>query len=237
MKKFLILCAFVWVAALPACDDGPVYEDAAAASPDGITLRLTGNLQGIDSWSGEYSVVAAGFGESDYAVISRKITPDPDGEVSLVLTGIGSEVKRLELCVINRLRKRIVSFASVDCSAASERVDMEVGTLDVSMFRAIQQNIFDAYCIQCHGGSAMAGAGLHLTEGRSYEALVNVPSTKSPDGAPLVQPFDVANSFLHTTLNTDISLTQNWRMDHVDMVQFPDLLALLDDWIAAGAGK
>ena len=40
-------------------------------------------------------------------------------------------------------------------------------------------------CAHCHGGSSSAAANLYLTEGKSYEALVNRPS-KKVDGMLLV---------------------------------------------------
>ena len=53
--------------------------------------------------------MVAGFDdESEYAIVSKVIpTPETDGgEVEVILSGISEEVTEIELCVINRLRKR-----------------------------------------------------------------------------------------------------------------------------------
>ena len=69
---------------------------------------------------------------------------------------------------------------------------------------SIQREIFDTTdssgrtaCIQCHApvGGRGAAAGLNLTSGSSYAALVNVPSVQKP-GAIRVGPGDPDNSYL-----------------------------------------
>lgn len=100
------------------------------------------------------------------------------GEVEVILFGISEEVTEIELCVINRLRKRVVSFQTIeDFTATADTTFMEVGTIDVSMYHTIQQQVFDKTCTACHGGSAKPAAELNLLTGESYEDLVNQPST------------------------------------------------------------
>ena len=71
-------------------------------------------------------------------------------------------------------------------------------------FSSIQHEIFDTTdssgrtaCVQCHApaGGRGAAAGMNLTSGSSYAALVNAASTLKP-GAIRVIPGDPDNSYL-----------------------------------------
>ena len=103
-----------------ACDDGPVEEHYAQMSQEGRTVNLTAHVTGLDSWPSEFSLVVAGFGEKEYAIISKTVVPDSDGEASVTLSGVSMEATTVELCMINKLRKRIVSYYTVDCSGEGD---------------------------------------------------------------------------------------------------------------------
>ena len=166
---------------LCACDDGRIYPETNT-SADGKTVVLEGVLEGFDSWSSNYRVSIAGFEQADdeYASVSKVITAsDIQGGKALVeLSGIKDNVTLVRLCVLDRLRRHIVGFKEVDISDATEPVKMDVGTIDISMFNAIQQSFFNTTCANCHGASNRAAAGLFLTEGKSYQALVDVDSKR-----------------------------------------------------------
>lgn len=238
MRKRIItyLTALFAVAGLlSACDDGRIYDETVQVEREGGSVRLTGHLTGNTNWANGYSIVLAGFSDdSQYAKTAKGITTGTDGSMDIVLSGIPSEVNTIEICAINRLRKRIVSFYTYDYTEQTDTIRINAGEVEASMYKSIQENLFDRTCINCHGGSTSAAAGLYLTEGRSYDALVNVVADKSEaDSLLFVQPYNSEESFLHLVLKTDISI--GWSMDHVDMVTSGDLLQLLDDWIDAGA--
>lgn len=69
------------------------------------------------------------------------------------------------------------------------------------VFSAIQAQIFTPSCAtsSCHAGGAPA-AGLNLTVGNSYAALVGIASTEDPN-ILRVEPFDAANSYLMQVLD------------------------------------
>ena len=66
------------------------------------------------------------------------------------------------------------------------------GTLTATL-SSIQREVFNPACVVHHGPSA-AEADLDISEGRSFENLVNVPSTQV--GIDLVTPNDAENSYL-----------------------------------------
>lgn len=227
----LLLCA---VYLTTACDDGRIYPDDVIVEREGGTVRVSGQVSGQGSWASGYSLVLASFSDdSEYAKTAKGLSVAADGTMDLVLSGIPSEVTTIEICAINKLRKRLVSFYRYDYTEQNDTVRIDAGTLDVGMFHAVQTNVFDRTCTSCHGGSTSAAAGLYLTAERSYDALVNVPADLSPEGLNYVTPGNVDSSFLHQVLNTDVSAS--WSMDHIDMITSSDLLNLVDDWIENGA--
>lgn len=235
MKRYLLYMLLFLTWSLIACDDGKIYDETVIVTGEGRTLKLTGQITGVESWPEEYSVVVAGFGDGEFAVASKSVPASAaDGEeLEVTLSGISDEVKQVELCVINKLRRKIVSFYQLDCSTISDTIKMEVGTINAGMFHCIQQEVFNNSCTTCHGGSTSAGAGLYLTEGKSYTALVGKKAVKDKAGSLLVKPGEASASFLHKVLNTDVS--KGWRIDHSDLGLMPALLTMIDNWIDAGA--
>ncbi|MBQ8672772.1 MAG: hypothetical protein IJ511_01750 [Bacteroides sp.] len=220
-----------------ACDDGRIYEHTVQNAGDGRVLKLTGRLAGCEKWTEDYSVVVAGFnGKSEYAVMTKSVSSAAaDAVQQVVMAGIGEEVSTVELCVINKLRKRVLTFLSMDCAFfADDTLYMDAGTLDVSMYATIQDQLFNTTCANCHGASTQAAAGLYLTAGHSYAALLNQPSTVMP-GELLLKPHDAENSLLYRLLSTDI--TASWSYDHSKEVLSETMQQLVADWIEGGAEK
>lgn len=239
MKKisiFLFALSLV-MSVCTSCDDGRIYEKTVVTTEEGRVLKLTGEITGLSSWGDTYSVVVAGYSdESDYAVITKALPANHvDGEpLQLVMNGISEEVKTLKLCVINRLRKSIVDFRTLeeaDLLSATDTIRMNIGTLDVDMYHSIQAHVFDLNCTSCHGQSTYAAAGLFLTEGKSYDALVNKHSDRNTEML-LVAPGDVEQSFLHVVLHNNNVISH----DHLDILSGKtELLDLVDSWIKNGA--
>ena len=239
MRKnpIMILWALT-VCLLSACDDGRIYPETAATA-EGKTVVMEGVLNGLDNWSSNYRVSIAGFEDAndEYASVSKVITTSDikDGKTTVELSGLKSEIKLVRLCILDRLRRHIVTFNEVDVSNATEPVKMDVGTVNISMFNAIQQNYFNTTCANCHGASNRAAAGLYLTEGKSYNALVGADSRKV-EGKKLVEPNNAGNSVLHMVLNQQS--VDGISMDHYDLVSEKNkltILPLIDSWINNGA--
>ena len=221
-----------------ACDDGRIYPETSS-SAEGKTVVMEGVLEGFDSWSSNYHVSIAGFEEADdeYASVSKVITASDikDGKALVELSGIKDNVKLVRLCVLDRLRRHIVGFKEVEISDATEPVKMDVGTIDISMFNAIQQSFFNTTCANCHGASNRAAAGLFLTEGKSYQALVDVDSKKVEDNK-LVETNNANKSVLQMVLTQQS--VEGISMAHRDLVSEKNeatLLPLIDSWINNGA--
>ncbi|MBO7553082.1 MAG: hypothetical protein J6T82_03500 [Bacteroidaceae bacterium] len=241
MKNYLYLligaCLFI---CLNACDDGRLYEEEIPISTEGRTVHMKARLTGIKTWpQSSFYVAIAGFNnDSDYALISKTV-PAPSvegGEVTISLSGIKEEVTSVELCVISRLRQRVLSYYTVSSAelATGNEINVDAGTLNVGMFPTIQERVFNTTCVNCHGAATSAAAGLYLTEGRSHAAMVGVPSKKI-DGMNIVEPGKANESVLYQALATDISIEKSWRYNHTAEVVNDDMLALIRTWINQGA--
>lgn len=237
LRKISVIFAIGFVAAaLHSCDDGDIYEEYTTSDSEGLTVKLKARLTGTDNWSSSYSLVIAGFADTEYSIVQKVLPTSHEGEndVEVILSNIGSDVKTIEFCVTNKLRERIVTFHSYELKGnESDTVTVDVGTMDVGMYATIQKNIFNTTCTQCHGGATgKPAAGLLLTEGMSHAALVNKPSAKI-EGETLVVPGDAERSILHKTINTGYDLPL--RFDHTNMISNSNWLTLIDKWIDNGA--
>ena len=235
MKHFASTTAglLALLALAASCDDGRLYADRLILPEEGRVVRLTATLDGLDTWADGYSVVLAGFGEgSDYAVIAKSVQAADDGTVDITMSGVAEEVTTLEVCAINRIRKRVATYYELDCSTlADDTLRIDAGRLDVGMFATIQQDIFDRTCTGCHG----EGRWLDLSAGASHATLVGQPSTVF-EGRTRVLPGHAAESVLYTILTTDESA--NLATDHQTQFTLSDeQFALIDDWIDGGAGE
>lgn len=235
MKHFASTTAglLALLALAASCDDGRLYADRLILPEEGRVVRLTATLDGLDTWADGYSVVLAGFGEgSDYAVIAKSVQAADDGTVDITMSGVAEEVTTLEVCAINRIRKRVATYYELDCSTlADDTLRIDAGRLDVGMFATIQQDIFDRTCTGCHG----EGRWLDLSAGASHATLVGQPSTVF-EGRTRVLPGHAAESVLYTILTTDESA--NLATDHQTQFTLSDeQFALIEDWIDGGAGE
>ena len=233
MKHFASTTAglLALLALAASCDDGRLYADRLILPEEGRVVRLTATLDGLETWADGYSVVLAGFGEgSDYAVIAKSVQAADDGTVDITMSGVAEEVTTLEVCAINRIRKRVATYYELDCSTlADDTLRIDAGRLDVGMFATIQQDIFDRTCTGCHG----EGRWLDLSAGASHRTLVGQPSTVF-EGRTRVLPGHADESVLYTILTTDESA--NLGTDH--QTQFTlseEQFTLIEDWIDDGA--
>ena len=140
MKKYILFGGYLLLLAyITSCDDGRIYEKTETLSEEGRTLKMSGKINGISKWPDGYSVVVAGFNdESEYAVVTKTIPAVEDDEIQVTMTGVSDKVTTIELCVINKLRKRVISFQSMDdLTAVDDTILMDVGTVNVGMYHGI----------------------------------------------------------------------------------------------------
>lgn len=219
---------------LTACDEGDITDSQLTVKSEGRVAKLTVNLAGMDTWSSQYSLVLAGFDETgDYAIQQKRLPTGSNGEISMSMTLSSDDIKTVELCITNRLRQRIVSFASVDMGISTDdTLRLNAGNINVGMYHTIQNLVFTNTCARCHGLGNTPAAGLSLAEGESYSNLVN-HTAKNPDNGLRVVPGDAANSLLHKVIHGDEN--SGVPFDHSNMIKESSTITLIDNWINNGA--
>ena len=226
------ICMLAAVAlAFTACDDGKIYPDNSTIESTGFTLTMKGELTGCSQYDGSgFTVALAAFEDgNDFAVVSKNLF---DGTDDVTVTNVDRKVATVEICVINRLRERVFTLMSQNVEgSASEDVIFNVGEVNVGMFPVISSEIFTKTCLQCHGGTGTAAAGLDLSPEKAYADLVNVPS-KVVEGEMIVDPGDASASTLWQIVATDISDT--WSFDHSNLLT-TDKSSFIQSWINKGA--
>lgn len=226
----------VWIlASLPlvcgGCDDGKIYPDNSTMDTTGFTLTMKGEIEGCSQYDGSgYTVALAAFQEgNEFAVVSKNLS---DGADDVSVTNIDRNVSTVEVCIINRLRKRVVTLVSENVSGATgDDVIFNVGEVDVAPFNAINSDIFTTTCLQCHGGTGTAAAGLDLNAARAYADIVNVPS-RVVEGEMIVNPGNAPASTLWQIVATDVS--ESWRFDHSNLLT-SEKSSFIEFWINNGA--
>lgn len=225
-----IILVSVFLGSLLSCDEGRLYNDYTVQTEEGGSARFSGKLNGTETWSQGYTLALAGFEEgNDYALISKNIEISViEDRCEITLSGIPSEVTAIELCALDRLRRRVATFISADYNPEDGIVQLSAEGIDVSMAAAIQTEIFNTTCIQCHGGNGHAAAGLDLMAGNSFGNLIDIPSRKI-SGMDRVSPGKSGESELFLILDSDISA--DWNYDHSVEVVRQEKLDLIRNWI------
>lgn len=222
---------------LVACDDGRIYNEVEVDS-NGRSARLTATVTGLDRWPDSYTVALAGFAaDDDYASIAKAVQTDSNGRVTMTMNNIPDEVTSVRLCVLDRLRRHVVTFCEVAAEGVRDTIRIEPGTVDASMFGAIQQGFLNTTCAHCHNASNYKKTDLRLdlTAGKAYASLVGQASQRV-DGHQLVEPGNATGSVLHMVLNEEH--VEGIAMNHFDLVSEKTaqyILPLIDSWIDAGA--
>lgn len=231
----IALCFCASIVTIYSCDDGDIYEKTSEIGSTGKTVHLQTTIEGMTSWPSDYAIVLAGYADSRYSVISKTIPNE--GEVDITLSGIDETVKTIEVCAQNKLRERIATFYSVSVENLGEKDTLTIDetSINTSMFTGIQKAIFSTACVTCHGGSNSAAADLFLTEGNSYSSLINISSTRHPDGMYRVKPYDADASFISKVVNSDDEASV-LKFDHANMIDY-NYTKLIDDWINNGASE
>ncbi len=235
MKHYIFVSLLAAMIGLSACDDGSIYKNVDVDT-SGRSVKLNAQVTGLGDWPEDYMIALAGFVEgSDYAAITKELRADANGNVAMVMNNIPDKVNSVQLCVLDRLRRHVLTLKEADIEGIRDTIRMDLGTYDVSMFGAIQQQFLNTTCVNCHGASNHSAAGLNLTEGKAYADMVGVDS-KRVSGHKIVAAGDAANSVLHMVLNQES--VDGISMAHFDLVSEQNaktILPIIDSWINNGA--
>lgn len=226
---------YVYLTALficSACDDGDIIPKKTG-DDTGTKATMEVTFSGLGAWPSAYPIVLAAYGDDTETPLMSKQIAAPKSEsetVSLTLNGLPEQTKTIGISILTKGRKLIYNYYTYAIDPSVEEVTLPVKAIDIASYDRIQQQVFDRYCVACHNATEQASAGLHLSNGISYKALVNQPATLSEKGWMLVQPGNAANSFLPHILTEDVV-----KYNHTDVLPEDELVTLIKTWIANGA--
>jgi len=232
--------AVIALLSMTSCDDGYVNDPTYDTFESTYTVKITGTFTHYDTWQGTYSVAAACYAEGDEYSLFQKVLPSDTNdstEVTMLLTNVPTKARTVEIAVVGTLRDRIATIHSYDIPSDQrydDTIRVDVGTLDVGMFSAINKFVFQntsVNCSRCHA-SAQSTAHLDLTEENAYKSLVNVPSYKDST-LMRVKPYDAENSYLYRVLSSGVS---EIRYNHPGLMSdYQTFLSIMKSWINGGA--
>lgn len=215
--------------AFAGCDDGKIYPEETEGNSTGLTVVMKGDISGAGNFYGDgFALTLSAFEDgNDYAVISKTVS---DGNSDVTLSNIPARANTVELCVINSLRKRVMRLASLSVEDTPDReMVFNVGEVDASPFNVIGECVFATTCVQCHGATGKAAAGLDLLPEKAYSMLVDVPSTVV-EGEMRVRPGEPDVSTLWQAVATPLS--ESWKYDHKNLLTI-DCQKFIEEWIVA----
>lgn len=229
IRKIPLLGISVVALFATGCDDGKIYPDNSGVATTGFTVTMKGELTGCDQYADtQYTVALAVFeDDNEFAVVSKNLN---DGNDDISMTNVDRKVSTVEVCIINRLRKRVITLLSKSIDT-TEDVVFNIGELDAAPFAVICSEIFNKTCLQCHGGTETPAAGLDLNASKAYSDIVNKPSTVV-EGEMIVNPGNASASTLWQVVATDIS--ESWRFDHSNLLT-SEKSSFIESWINNGA--
>lgn len=215
-----------------ACDEGKIYPpENNGLSGNKINMEIV--FTGQEAWPAEYMLVFAAFGDDEEMPVVSKIISKPASEnekVIYTLNGLDERSKKVTISVVNKGRQALYHFYSYPIDSDVEEMTLPVETIDLAAFDRIQKQVFNNYCITCHGAGDHAAANLNLTEGKSRAQLVNMEAELSSDNKKLVYPEKSEQSFLMDILENDLI-----HYNHTDVLPEKELITLIKTWIDSGA--
>jgi hypothetical protein len=233
-KQMKILPILALTLFITGCDDGKVWP-ADIEEEGGPRVTASVSFRGLDAWPENYSLVFAAFDDSRKAPVLSKMISRPSSEsekVTINLNGLPPTTTSLSIAVVNKGREPVYTYYSYAYIPKDDELTLPVSEINLASFDRVQQHVFNTYCTRCHGAGNEAAAGLYLIEGKSYEAIVNKPATRSSEGKMLIEPNQPGLSFLPEVLSLDII-----NYNHTDVLPEAELITLIETWIKEGAEK
>lgn len=129
---------------------------------------------------------------------------------------------------------------AVDTGDSGDTGDTGTPPADYTL-ASVQDEVFTPYCVYCHAADADVGeeyayaADYPLTEGDSYDTLVNQTALWSLTGMKRVTPGDPENSFLWRKIWGPIDDNEGRMMPYDSPQLPPEKLMLVYGWISTGA--
>ncbi len=218
---------------ITGCDSGDVYPEDNKDEGADIDVTLRFKLTNVEAFPTNYKIVFGSFNDDiSYPISSKMISaPADDEEISVSLNNIPDNATYLALYLVQEhSNSKLYPFYTYPIvGELTEDIELPLQTIDLAVFGRVQKQVF-SQCLQCHGGSGFAAAGLYLTDDKSYSALVNVTAKNNAE-KKLVAPSNILNSYLLDVLEGHVLQNQHSSLSSLK----DDDIVLIEQWIKSGA--
>ena len=236
-KNNLIKFWILFVVSLPVitsgCDSGDIYPKDKTSGGTDVDVSVSFQFTHIDAFPESYKIVFGSFNDDLAYPISSKVIskPSDNGVVTVSLANIPENTTYLALYLVQEHSNyKIYPFYTYPIvSMPKEDFEIPLQNIDLAMFGRVQKQVF-SQCLQCHGGSGFAAAGLHLTEGKSHEDLVGITALHNTD-KKRISPGNIQNSYLMDILKGEALPNQHSSLSSLK----DDDIVLVEQWIKGGA--
>lgn len=232
---FIRLIVILFVIALYGCDSGDIYPKEEPTNQSDVNITAAFHFTGLETFPENYNLVFGAFkDDSPYPISAKQLSkPSSSGDVTISLSGIPKDATYIGLYLVQQhSNTKMYSFYRYDLDKTpTEDIEIPQQEIDLAVYGRIQKQVF-AQCIQCHGGSGFAAAGLHLTEGKSYSYIVNIPAIHNTEKMRIA-PNSVSSSYLIDVLEGKVLQNQHSSLSSLK----EDDVELIKQWILKGANN
>ncbi len=217
---------------LAACDEGKIYPEETPVDL-GRTATVNVRFKGLGAWPKKnyLSLVALG-GNSDTPTLNKRFSKpvNADKTITVTLNNLKDDTRKICIAIVSNGLDIIYTYYKYEVDKSGDNIVIDVDALELASYDRIQEQVFDANCIACHGGSTQVAGKLNLTRDKSYAALVDVEAPLSPDKKKYVDPGNPNNSYLPEILEENA-----YHKDMFNSTGKQEVLALIKTWIQEDA--
>lgn len=217
-----------------ACDSGDIYPKEEEYEKIYVSVSASLAFKNINAFPESYDILFVTFGNNDdseplsFKEISK---PSADGIVNVSFPDLHEGTKGVGVWLVSKTsRKKMYAFYEKDFGETpKEDVVLPSQSIDLISFGRLQKQVF-SQCIACHGGGASAAAGMFLTEGKTYDNIVNIPA-KHNSAKMRIKPGSILNSYLIDVLKGEVLVPMHGSLSSLK----DDDISLVEEWIVNGA--
>lgn len=230
---FIRLIVLLVAVVLYSCDSGDIYPKEESENQMDVDVTGVFHFTGLETFPENYNLVFGAFkDDSPYPISAKQLSkPSSSGDITVSLTGIPQDATYIGLYLVQQhSNTKMHSFFRYDLDKTpTEDIEIPPQEINLAVFGRIQKQVF-AQCLQCHGGSGFAAAGLHLTEGKSYSDLVNIEAIHNT-AKMRIAPNNLSGSYLIDVLKGEVLQNQHSSLSSLK----EDDIELIKQWVLKGA--